>query len=102
MGDSFPQAANGKLLNQSISDEAGLIEYLAEEMAQRWREGERPLVEKYLALHPNLCDRAETALELLYEEIHLRQEHGQEICPEDLFERFPQWRRQVQALLECH
>jgi serine/threonine protein kinase len=71
-------------------------------MGQRWRNGERPLVEEYLARHPKLCDRAESALELLYEEIHLRQEHGQEIRPEDLFERFPQWRRQVQALLECH
>jgi len=85
-----------------LSDVDPLIEHLAEEMGQRWREGERPLVEEYLSLHPHLGDRAETALELLYEEIHLRQEHGQEVCSEDLFARFPQWRRQVQALLECH
>jgi serine/threonine protein kinase len=85
-----------------LSGQDHLIEDLAEEMGQRWREGERPLVEEFLALHPQLGDRAETALELLYEEIHLRQEYGQEVCAEDLFARFPQWRRQVQALLECH
>jgi serine/threonine protein kinase/lipoprotein NlpI len=79
-----------------------LVEHFAEEMNQRWRKGERPRVEEYLASHPILFDQPEAALELLYEEIHLFQEHGQEVSPEDLFERFPKWQPQVQALLECH
>jgi serine/threonine protein kinase len=102
MASFSPQAMPGELIDKPPGDEDRLIEYLTEEMGRRWREGKRPLVEEYLALHPELGDRAETALELLYEEIHLRQEHGQEVCAEDLFARFPQWRRQVQALLECH
>ncbi|MHB1424274.1 MAG: serine/threonine-protein kinase [Gemmataceae bacterium] len=79
-----------------------LLEGLAEEMAMRWRDGEQPLVEEYLALHPRLGKQPEAALELLYEEIHQRQEQGQEVRAEELLGRFPQWRRQVQALLECH
>jgi serine/threonine protein kinase len=71
-------------------------------MARRWAGGERPAVEEFLALHPNLWERPEAALELVYEEIHLRQEHGEKDDFEDLLHRFPQWRRQVQALLDCH
>jgi serine/threonine protein kinase/tetratricopeptide (TPR) repeat protein len=78
------------------------IEDLAEDMARRWRKGERPPVEEYLALHPELGDQPEAALELVYEEIQLRQEDGPEVLSEELFGRFPQWRRQVQALLDCH
>jgi serine/threonine protein kinase len=79
-----------------------LVECLAEEMGQRWRDGERPCVEDYLARHPQLREQPEAALELLYEEIHLRQEQGQEIRAEEFLRRFPGWRREVQALLECH
>jgi tetratricopeptide (TPR) repeat protein len=79
-----------------------LAERLAEDMARRWREGERPRAEDYLALHPELGGRPEAALELIYEEISLRQESGEEAAATDLVRRFPQWRRQVQALLECH
>jgi serine/threonine protein kinase len=71
-------------------------------MARRWARGERPAVEEFLGLHPHLWDRPEAALELVYEEIHLRQEHGKEEDLEDLLRRFPQWQRQVQALLDCH
>src|SRR5262249_48327357 len=78
-----------------------LAERLAEEMAQRWRRGERPRAEEYLALHPELVARPEAALELIYEEVYLRQEGGEEAAA-DLVRRFPQWRRQVQALLDCH
>jgi hypothetical protein len=79
-----------------------LAESLAEEMAQRWRDGECPSVEEYLALYPQLREQPEAALELLYEEIHHRQEKGQQIRTEELLSRFPRWRQEVQALLECH
>jgi serine/threonine protein kinase len=89
-------------LDLPAPDEERLIEELTEEMAQRWRDGERPRVEEYLELYPQLGDQPEVALELLYEEIHLRQEHGQEIRAEEFLRRFPDWQREVHALLECH
>src|SRR5207244_4231001 len=51
-----------------------LVERLAEEMADAWRRGQRPLAEAYLARHPELADRSEAVLRLVYEEVCLRQE----------------------------
>jgi serine/threonine protein kinase/Flp pilus assembly protein TadD len=83
----------------SADDLAG---HLADEMGRRWRAGERPLAEDYLARHPDLCDRPDAALELIYEELCLRQELGPPAAPEDVLGRFPHWRPQLLALLDCH
>src|SRR5262245_16843876 len=79
-----------------------LTERLAEEMARRWRAGEQPLAEEYLAAHPELEADPRAALELVAEEIYLRAEAGQELAADDLVRRFPRWQRQVLALLDCH
>jgi serine/threonine protein kinase/Tfp pilus assembly protein PilF len=79
-----------------------LVERLAEEMGRRWRAGERPAVEEYLARHPELEAHPEAALELIAEEIYLRAEAGLGPAPVDFLRRFPRWQRQVQALLDCH
>jgi serine/threonine protein kinase/tetratricopeptide (TPR) repeat protein len=71
-------------------------------MGRRWRRGERPLTEEFLARHPELWQEPEAALELICEEISLRQESGAEVAAAELARRFPHWRRQVQALLDCH
>lgn len=85
MADFSPRKTKGVLVEHPPEDLDRLIGCLAEEMVQRWRKGERPRIEEYLALHPQLCDQPGVALELLYEEIHLRQEHGQEINEAELF-----------------
>jgi tetratricopeptide (TPR) repeat protein len=75
---------------------------LAAEMARRWRAGDRPLAEEFLARHPELCQQPEAALDLVYEEVCLRQEAGEEAADEQVLARFPQWRAQLELLLECH
>jgi hypothetical protein len=75
---------------------------LATEMAQRWRDGERPLVEEFLERHPELQREPEAALRLIYEEFCLRQEFAEEQEPAALLARFPQWRPQLEVLLDCH
>jgi serine/threonine protein kinase/tetratricopeptide (TPR) repeat protein len=102
MADLASNLGKGCWADQQPGDEDHLIEHLADNMSRRWRLGERPLAEEFLHLYPHLWDQPEAALELVYEEIHLRQEYSQEISVEDFFARFPHWRRQVQALLECH
>jgi len=89
---------------QSPADDArlALIERLAEDLARRWRAGERPGVEEYLLAHPGLAAQPDAALELVAEEIYLRTEAGLEPEAADFLQRFPQWRRQVQALFDCH
>jgi serine/threonine protein kinase/predicted Zn-dependent protease len=79
-----------------------LAERLAEEMAERWRAGERPRVEDYLGRYPALADDAGAALELLAEEISLRNESGQGSDADELTARFPHWRQQVLTLLVFH
>jgi hypothetical protein len=44
----------------------GLAEHLAAEMARRWRAGERPLAEEFLAGTPELRDRPGGAVRLIY------------------------------------
>jgi serine/threonine protein kinase/tetratricopeptide (TPR) repeat protein len=44
----------------------------------------------------------ENAIELIYEEMCLRQEYGESVTREDFFRRFPQWQAQLQILFECH
>jgi serine/threonine protein kinase/tetratricopeptide (TPR) repeat protein len=75
---------------------------LAADMAGRWRRGERPQAEDYLDAHPELRERAEAAAYLIYEEICLRQEHGEEQASVEVLRRFPRWRDELEVLLLCH
>jgi eukaryotic-like serine/threonine-protein kinase len=79
-----------------------LAERLADDLVRRWRGGQRPLTEEYLARHPELAEHAEAVLELIYEEVCLRQEHGEPADPADVLARFPRWRPQLEALLGWH
>src|SRR5687768_5803382 len=46
---------------------------LAREMRRRWHEGQRVAAEELLAARPQLWERPEAAVELIYEEYCLRQ-----------------------------
>jgi serine/threonine protein kinase/Flp pilus assembly protein TadD len=78
-----------------------LAAQLAGEMTHRWRQGERPLVEDFLTRHPELWEYPAAAADLIYEELCLRQEHGPEVPVEQVLRRFPQWRPQLEVLLDC-
>jgi serine/threonine protein kinase/Flp pilus assembly protein TadD len=87
----------------STTDEAdSLVQRLVEDMGRRWREGERPRAEEYLARWPELRDQAGAALELIYEEFCLRREHGDDVPAEEIYRRFPQWQAELAVLLDCH
>jgi tetratricopeptide (TPR) repeat protein len=77
------------------------VERLADNMADRWRAGARPRAEEYLDAHPDLRDRPRAALDLIAEELALRQEYGEAVVPDEFAARFPQWAAQVRALCEC-
>jgi serine/threonine protein kinase len=80
----------------------GLDPAFLAEMRERWKSGERPLAEEFLARQPSLLHQPEAALELIYEEICLRDERGEQPAADDLVRRFPQWEPQLRLLLECH
>jgi serine/threonine protein kinase/Tfp pilus assembly protein PilF len=79
-----------------------LVDRLADEMARRWRDGERPLAEEYFGRNPELLGFPEAAAELIYEEVCLRQEFGEPAALEEVLGRFPQWQDQLRVLLDCH
>jgi eukaryotic-like serine/threonine-protein kinase len=79
-----------------------LVDPLVEDMIARWRSGERPVTEDYLARFPELREQPEAAVELLYEELCLRRDAGLEVSWEDLAHRFPEWREHLLVLFACH
>jgi serine/threonine protein kinase/Tfp pilus assembly protein PilF len=79
-----------------------LVERLALEMTSAWRRGDRAPAETYLARHPELLDNAEQAVRLVYEEVCLRQECGEEVAADELARRFPRWAGELAVLLDCH
>ncbi|HEY1377809.1 MAG TPA: serine/threonine-protein kinase, partial [Gemmataceae bacterium] len=86
-------------LTPEVAD--ALAAELVGEMVQRWRRGERPLPEDFLARHPELWDHPEAAADLIYEEFCLRREYGPDLPAEDILARFPQWRPQLEVMLDC-
>lgn len=77
------------------------VEALAEEMVARWARGERPAAEEYFDRFPEFHRDPGAALELIAEELALRQEHGLPVSTADLARRFPGWASEVRALVEC-
>jgi serine/threonine protein kinase/tetratricopeptide (TPR) repeat protein len=75
---------------------------LAREMRRRWQCGEQPPAEEFLARHPELMQRPEAAVELIYEEFCLREFAGQPDVEEDILHRFPQWAAPLRVMLDCH
>lgn len=80
---------------------SSIVGRLAEEMVRRWQAGGRPRAEEFIDRHPSLWGRPNDALELIAEELALREEFDRPVSPDELAERFPQWRAQVLALSEC-
>src|SRR5262249_18283719 len=75
---------------------------LAQELREAWSRGESTRAEDFLARCPELRQQPTSAMEVIYEEVLLRQEHGQQDGWTELFQRFPQWREHLEALRECH
>jgi serine/threonine protein kinase/tetratricopeptide (TPR) repeat protein len=59
------------------------------------------MAEEFLARYPDLQQRPEAAIDLVYEEVCLRQDAGLAVSEADLLRRFPQWRSQLEVLVRC-
>jgi serine/threonine protein kinase/tetratricopeptide (TPR) repeat protein len=68
-------------------------------MATAWSRGERVTAEDLLARAPGLGDEA--AIRLIYEEVCLRRDSGQEIATTEVVSRFPRWKDELEVLLGC-
>src|SRR5262245_33769920 len=72
------------------------------EQRWRWRRGDRVRIEDYLAQYPALHSDDEAVLDLVCNEIDLREESGEAPELAEYLERFPQFAAQLGALFEVH
>jgi serine/threonine protein kinase/tetratricopeptide (TPR) repeat protein len=79
-----------------------LAEMLVVEMNAAWRRGERRQAEEYLRRHDELSADSHAAVRVIYEEVCLRQDGGEDVSVLEIVERFPQWKNELELLLECH
>jgi eukaryotic-like serine/threonine-protein kinase len=101
MRDETPGLDPSSTLSPSAAAADALAAQLTGEMAELWRKGERRLTEEFLSRHPELCDEPEAAVQLIYEEICLRQEDGEDSAESDVLARFPLWRDKLEVVLDC-
>ena len=78
------------------------VEELYADQRRRWRQGERVLVESYLSAHPSLRDDAECVLQLVNNEVVLREELHDTPRLDEYLRRFPRFAVQLQELFEVH
>ena len=76
-----------------------LLEDLRAEQRERWLKGDHVVAEAYFDLHPKLLAEPESALELVYSEMMLREEAGQKPQLDEYVRRFPQFAGQLPRLL---
>jgi tetratricopeptide (TPR) repeat protein/predicted Ser/Thr protein kinase len=79
-----------------------LPELLRIDQRARWRGGDPVRVESYLEQHPSLQDDPDGVLDLIYNEIVLREEVGERPVLEEYRRRFPQFDVPVRLLFEVH
>jgi eukaryotic-like serine/threonine-protein kinase len=68
----------------------------------RWLQGEAVRVEAYLAQHPYLARQPEAILDLLYNEIVLREEAGDRPALSDYVARFPDHAAELRSQFDVH
>jgi hypothetical protein len=75
---------------------------LLADQRQRWEQGRRILVESYLAQFPSLGTDQEAVLDLIYNEVYLREQHGEPADLAEYVQRFPQWTAELRLQFEVH
>jgi eukaryotic-like serine/threonine-protein kinase len=72
------------------------------QMLSAWQSGSTLLAEQWLDRHPEVKAEPEIAVLVIYEELCLREERGEELHSAEIYERFPQYRDALSLVLGCH
>src|SRR5881227_184689 len=78
-----------------------VLDSLLDRQKQSWLEGHRPRVEELLA-DSSLKDDAEALLDLVYNEIVVREELGEQPSAEEYIRRFPHLDEELRRQFEVH
>ena len=81
---------------------AQLMEEIRGEQRRSWLAGERVRAETFLQRYPALQADPDRALEVVYGEVMLREEHGEAAHLDEYLQRFPMLAAQLGPLFEVH
>jgi WD40 repeat protein/predicted Ser/Thr protein kinase len=84
------------------AESTAMVALVCAEQREAWQRGRRPTVEELVARHPALAAEADSLLDLIYNEICLRQEAGHPIDRSQYRDRFPDLASQLDDLLDIH
>src|SRR5689334_5795952 len=68
-------------------------------MAAAWSRGQRVFAGEIIDRNPGIDDEA--AVRLIYEEINLRRESGEDVRTTEVVRCYPRWREELEVLLGC-
>jgi serine/threonine protein kinase len=84
---------------QASESDGSWISKEVQTMVSAWSRGERVSAIDVLARHPGLDDEA--AVRLIYEEVCLRRESGQDVATTEVVNRYSRWKDELEVLLGC-
>jgi tetratricopeptide (TPR) repeat protein len=79
-----------------------LVQALCAEQRRRWQQGDRVSAGDYLEQHRTIREEAERAVELIYNEVLLREQAGETPRLEEYLRRYPQFADQLCRVFEVH
>jgi eukaryotic-like serine/threonine-protein kinase len=79
--------------------DAQWVSVQVEAMAVAWARGERPDIERILKGRPGLGD--ESIIRLVYEDVCLRREAGEDVFTQEVLTRFPRLRDKLEVVMGC-
>lgn len=85
-----------------MSDSAHLITYLLTTQRETWEQGGRASIEVLLQQHPALKEESDGLLDLIYNEVFLREQKGESPQLEEYLLRFPELADSIRAQFEVH
>jgi serine/threonine protein kinase/tetratricopeptide (TPR) repeat protein len=94
---SFSIDADGPALEPDAP--GGWLSEQVQAMASAWARGEAVSAAEILAEHPELD--VESAVRLIYEEVCLRRDAGEDVSTIEVVGRYPQYRAELEVLLGC-
>src|SRR5262245_22548604 len=78
------------------------LEELKEDQRRRWSMGVPQSLETYLEQHPEVDNHPGAVVELIYNEVLLRERHGETPRPEDYTPRFPHLSEEIALQFQAH
>jgi len=89
-------------MNEPAAAFSETMAVLCADQMQRWDQGDPVQVEHYLQRFPHLHGNQDAILDLLYQEIYLRQLYDSPLGRAEYEQRFPQLAEEISRLLEIH